>query len=140
MLPAALAADPSRLALRPIFVQWAEDYGLSPSYVEAIAWEESNWQEGAVSSANAIGVGQLLPSTAAAVNQRLGTNLSINSASDNIRMEAAYLASLRETVGGNPCIMTAAYNEGPTNLRTVGVYPVTQQYVVDVLSLQARFE
>lgn len=139
-LPGALADNPQLLALRPVFVEWADAYGLAPSYVEAVAWVESNWSEGAVSSANAIGVGQLLPSTAAAVNQRLGTNLSINSAADNIHMMAAYLSTLRWSVGDNLCLMTAAYNEGPYNLVHVGVYPVTQQYVEDVLADRARFE
>jgi N-acetylmuramoyl-L-alanine amidase len=139
-LPHTLAANPALLALRPVFVQWGADYGLAPSYLESVAWIESGWQEGAISSAHAVGVGQLLPSTAKEVNQELGTNLSILSASDNIRMEAAYLAQLRGEFGDSLCLMTAAYNEGPFNLTHVGVYPVTQQYVRDVLYDQPRFE
>jgi soluble lytic murein transglycosylase-like protein len=139
-LPGTLTAYPARLTLRPVFVHWAEYYGLAPSYIESIAWIESGWQEGAISPAHAVGVGQVLPSTAREVNHSLGTHLSLSNASDNIRLEAAYLAQLRRELGDSLCLMTAAYNEGPFNLTHVGVFQVTQQYVRDVLYDQPRFE
>ncbi|MHB1535125.1 MAG: lytic transglycosylase domain-containing protein [Acidimicrobiales bacterium] len=140
VLPYPLAYDPSELAIRPYFVEWANAYGVSPALVEAIAWQESGWQEGVVSSADAIGVGQLLPSTASFVSQSLGEYLNINSTSDNIRMSAAYLAYLQRVEGGNLCRTIAAYYEGPVNMSRYGVLYVAEPYVANVEALLPRFE
>lgn len=139
VLPSGLGADPARLALRPVMVRWAEAYGLQPALVEAVAWQESGWQEGVVSGSDAVGVGQLLPGTADFVNADLGTNLSINSASDNIHMMAAFLSYLVRQVGDNACMVAAAYYQGPAALKSYGVFPETERYVRDVLALEPRF-
>ena len=51
----------SRLALQPLFIHWATYYDLSLPLLEAIAWQESGWQQGVVSSAGAVGTGQIMP-------------------------------------------------------------------------------
>jgi LysM repeat protein len=139
-IPSQLAANPSELSLRPVMEHWAYTYGVAPALVEAIAWQESGWQEDVVSSAGAVGVGQLLPATASFVqNDLIGTNLDINSTNDNIRMEAAFLAYLVREVGNSPCRVAAAYYQGPAALVAYGVYPETEQYVRDVLALEPEF-
>lgn len=141
VLPPQLQADPQRLALKSLMEQWAGAYGLNPALVEAIAWQESGWQEGVVSSASAVGVGQILPGTASFVQSQLvGRRLDINSANDNIHMMAAFLAYLVRQVGNNTCMVAAAYYQGPASLRSYGVFPESQQYVRDVIALQSRFE
>lgn len=140
-LPSLLQAEPDVLALRPLMVRWADAYGVAPALLEAVAWQESGWQQGVTSGAGAIGVGQLLPATADFVNNDLlGTNLSIGSTSDNIEMMSAFLAYLIRQVGDNPCMVAAAYYQGPTALKLYGVFPETQQYVSDVIALEAQFE
>jgi len=140
-LPYELQADPGRLALRPLMVEWADAYGVAPALVEAEAWQESGWQEGVTSGSDAIGVGQLLPGTADFVNHDLlGTSLSTHATSDNIRMMAAFLAYLIHQVGDSPCMVAAAYYQGPAALESNGVYPETEQYVRDILALEPRFE
>lgn len=140
VLPAGLADNPTRLALRPYFVTYAARYGVSSALAEAIAWQESGWQEGEVSSARAVGVGQLLPSTAQFVSRGLiGTNLDIASAADNIRMEVRYLAYLQSHLGGR-CATIAGYYEGLKNMLRSGVLPESRAYVISVESLIARFE
>lgn len=139
VLPSALAGNPGRLAMRPLFVRWAQTYGVSPALVEAIAWQESGWQEGVVSSASAVGVGQLLPSTSRFVSHDLlGTSLDINSANNNIQMSARYLAYLQDHEGST-CATIAGYYEGLQNMQTRGVLPETEPYVVSVEALLPRF-
>ena len=139
-LPSELAASPSRLALRPIFYHWAAHYGLSESLLEAVAWQESGWQENTISSTGARGVGQIMPSTGAFIQAFLvGQPLNVNSVSDNIRMSAAFLTYLTRVEGDSRCATIAAYYEGPLNLSTIGVLPDTQQYVADVEALIPRF-
>jgi murein DD-endopeptidase MepM/ murein hydrolase activator NlpD len=141
VLPTLLTESPDRLALVPLFDEWAEHYGIPASLVEAIAWQESGWQQDVVSSAQAVGVGQLIPSTAEFVqNDLVGESLDITSVSDNIRMSAAFLAYLDNQEGGNLCQTIAAYYEGPLNLATYGVFAMTEPYVESVEALLPRFE
>jgi soluble lytic murein transglycosylase-like protein len=138
-LPELLQESPSRLSLQPYFQEWGWTYGVSPALLEAIAWQESGWQEGVVSSAQAVGVGQLLPSTASFVSQYLiGEPLNINSAYDNIRMMARFVAYLQTQVQGT-CNVVAAYYEGTQNLNAYGVLPETEPYVADVEYLMSQF-
>jgi len=138
VLPAGLRADPSRQALRPIFERMADRYGVSPALVEAVAWQESGWQQGVVSSASAVGIGQLLPSTAAFVSGLIGTPLNINNPTDNIEMEARYLAYLQSHLD-DTCSTIAGYYEGLQNMRTRGVLSESEAYVASVEALVANF-
>jgi soluble lytic murein transglycosylase-like protein len=141
VMPELLQQSPDRLALQPLFMQWASHYGLSLPLLEAIAWQESGWQQAAVSSAGAVGTGQLMPGTASFISSTLvGAPLNINSVSDNIRMSAAFLSYLAGVEGNNRCATIAAYYEGPDNLRQYGVFPETEAYVASVEALIPRFE
>ncbi len=141
VLPSLLTASPDRLSLRPLFVQWARYYGIRPELLEAIAWQESGWQQGVVSSASAVGIGQILPATAQFVSgQLVGENLNINSVNDNLRMSAAYLSYLGRREGGNLCRTVASYYEGAQNMQTYGVFDITEPYVASVEALIPEFE
>ncbi len=109
--------------------------------LEAIAWQESGWQQGVVSSAGAVGTGQILPTTAQFISGSIiGMPMNINSVSDNIRMSAAFLSYLAGVEGNNRCATIAAYYEGPDNLRQYGIFPDAQVYVADVEALIPQFE
>jgi hypothetical protein len=141
VLPWLLQASPGRLALQPLFVKWANYYNLSLPLLEAIAWQESGWQQGVVSSAGAVGTGQIMPETARFISGSIiGMRMNINSVSDNIRMSAAFLAYLAGVEGNNRCATIAAYYEGPDNLQQVGVFSDTRAYVASVEALIPRFE
>jgi murein DD-endopeptidase MepM/ murein hydrolase activator NlpD len=141
VLPAVLAASPARLALRPLFDHWAEHYGVPASVLEAVAWQESGWQQGTVSSTGAVGVGQIMPSTDSFVSSVIaGVRLDPASVSDNIRISAAFLSYLYATEGQSTCRTLAAYYEGPLNLATRGVFTDTALYVADVEALIPRFQ
>ncbi len=141
MLPALLRESPRRLALRPLFEQWANHYNLSVPLLEAIAWQESGWQQNVVSSAGAVGTGQILPSTASFVSSTLVEEpLNVKSQSDNIRMSAALLSYLADLEGNNRCDVIAAYYEGSINLSRYGVFPDTRRYVANVEALIPEFE
>ena len=141
VLPSQLRNSSRRLSLQPLFIKWAGHYNLSLSLLEAIAWQESGWQQGVISPVGAIGTGQIMPGTASfIVNNIIGMRLNINSVSDNIRMSAAFLGYLSDLEGNNLCATIAAYYEGPINLGKYGVFPETQQYVASVEALVPRFE
>lgn len=141
VLPQLLQDSPNRLALQPVFMHWADYYNLSLPLLEAIAWQESGWQQNVVSSAGAVGTGQIMPGTAQFIeSQLIGRSLNINSASDNIRMSAAFLAFLAGVEGNNRCATIASYYEGPLNMSRHGAFPETQAYVASVEALVPDFE
>lgn len=142
VLPAGLAGSSRYYQLAPVFEHWASYYGLSRSLLEAVAWQESGWQQTVVSPTGAVGVGQIEPYTARFIEQDLiGRPLDdVGSVSDNIRMSAAFLNYLAEREGNNECATIAAYYEGPLNLQTLGVLPEAEQYVADVEALAPRFD
>jgi N-acetylmuramoyl-L-alanine amidase len=139
-LPDGLVAHSERLALRPLFVKWSQTYGVSASLIEAIAWQESGWQNDVVSSANAQGIGQLLPTTAAFVSGTLiGLNLKLTVASDNIQMMARFFAYLLTAAHGDQCVALASYYQGFGAFQHFGVLPQSQLYVRSVFTLRSRF-
>lgn len=140
VLPARLSGSSTYYRLAPVFRHWAAHYGVSLPLVEAVAWQESGWQQSVVSSTGAIGVGQIEPYTATFISSVAGIALDPHSVSDNIRMSAAFLAYLSHVEGNNRCATIAAYYEGPLMLQTRGVLPDTQQYVADVEALIPRFQ
>ena len=56
-------ADMSRAQVRDLVVRTARAHGVPSRLALAVAWQESGWQQRRVSSAGAIGVMQVLPST-----------------------------------------------------------------------------
>lgn len=91
--------------------------GAEPALVHAIARQESNFELGAVSSANARGPMQLLPSTAQQVARRLGvahsTGMLTTNAAHNLRLGSAYIEEMLARFDGAMPLAAAAYNAGP---------------------------
>ncbi len=117
--------------LDPIFKQAADKYGIDEKLLKAVAKAESNFNPSVVSSAGAIGVMQLMPSTASS----LGVTNPYN-AKDNIMGGAKYLSRLLEKYNGNISLALAAYNAGSGNVEKYGGIPPfkeTQNYVHKIL-------
>ena len=90
-----------------------ERSGLSPALAYAVMKAESNFEESAVSSAGAVGLMQLLPSTAQFIAERSGIPFLPERLFDgeyNTRLGCAYLAYLLERFEEETAL--AAYNAG----------------------------
>lgn len=108
----------------------AKNHGLAPGLLEAVAWQESRGQMSAVSRKGALGVMQLMPSTAA----ELGVNPG--DLADNIRGGALYLRRQLDRFGSVPLAL-AAYNAGPGAVMRYGGIPPyreTRDYVTRIMS------
>ncbi len=119
------------LAWRAPIMVLAERYDLSPAVIEALVWQESRWQAGAVSPKGARGLAQLMPQTARA----LGANP--DNPAQNVEAGARYLHALLGHFHGNLEEALAAYNAGPARvMRAGGVPPIaeTQHYVAAILA------
>lgn len=111
----------------------AQRWNIAPNMLAAIVSVESSWHTSAVSYAGAIGLGQLMPGTAA----KLGVNP--HDPAQNLSGAARYLSGLLERFGSNPHryeLAFAAYNAGPKAVEEFGGIPPygeTQHYVLKVL-------
>lgn len=121
----------SRDLARRVLVN-AERWRLDANMLVAIVTVESRWHTHAVSSAGAIGLGQLMPHTAAL----LGVNP--RDPVQNLSGAARYLRGLLGRFGRKHYdLVFAAYNAGPQAVKQYGGIPPfdeTQNYVVRVLS------
>ncbi|MCX7750106.1 MAG: transglycosylase SLT domain-containing protein [Candidatus Bipolaricaulota bacterium] len=102
-------------------LRWAGAYGVDPYLVLAVIREESGFSPTAVSSSDARGPMQLLPSTARWIAEeklkipyREG---DLFNPDHNIRLGTWYLRHLLDQFGGDLAWAVAAYNGGPGNLR-----------------------
>jgi soluble lytic murein transglycosylase len=101
----------------PVVAREATRHGLDPLLILALIREESRFDPRAVSSANAVGLMQLLPSTAREV---LGRPIEPGALTDpdlNIRAGTAYLAGLLRGFGGTVPLAVGGYNAGPGGVR-----------------------
>lgn len=116
----------------------AERFGLDPAIFRRQIQQESGFQEDAVSPAGAIGLGQVMPKTAA--NPGYGvTPLSADLMKDpeeNLRFSAEYMRAMLDENDGDYSLALAAYNAGQGAVRKAGGIPAfeeTQNYVSSIL-------
>lgn len=130
--PARAALTPSPEFQKPeeILNQAAENQGVDQDFVRSVAKVESGLRQEAISRKGAIGLMQLMPSTAAELGIRA------DQAPDNARGGAKYLRDLLIRYHANSVLALAAYNAGPGAVAKFGgvpPYPETQRYVLLVL-------
>ncbi|UNU73726.1 lytic transglycosylase domain-containing protein [Moraxella nasovis] len=95
-------------------VSHSQNAGIDPAWAYGIIRQESRFQAGAKSNANAGGLMQIIPSTARLIAQRMGeTAGSMNNPDTNIRYGTWYLNNLANTANGQIAVATASYNAGP---------------------------
>jgi len=131
-------ANGSTQDVRQIIERYANDYGLDPLLVQALAWQESGWQQHVISSSGAIGVMQVLPDTGAWVSQFVvGRPLDIRgSVEDNVLAGTAYLRWLINHFGGSLELALAGYYQGPGSVARTGVLAETNRYVQNILAIR----
>lgn len=113
----------------------AQSQQLDTSLIEAIGWQESRLNPQAISPKGAVGIMQLMPSTARA----LGVRSDI--IHDNVRGGATYLRQMLRRYDGDLVLALAAYNAGPGAVDRYGGAPPyleTQAYIAAILERLAQ--
>ena len=141
LMPDHIIADPARHAagIPPRYAakihELAARFDLSPSLLEALVWQESRWNENAVSPVGAQGLAQLMPGTA----RYLGVNPKDPFA--NLEGGARYLREQLDRFGGDLEKALAAYNAGPGRVERSGGIPnirETRHYVAAIMGRLAN--
>ena len=105
-----------------LFLRFGEQYQFDPLALAAQGYQESRFDQSLISHMGAVGVMQLLPSTAKDPNVGIP---NINDIKDNIHAGAKYMNFLRNRYFSDDAISPidqrlfawAAYNAGPANIR-----------------------
>jgi soluble lytic murein transglycosylase-like protein len=129
----SVSLKPAREYYNKLVYAKSNKYNVDPSLVSAMIKVESNWNYKVVSRSGAIGLMQLMPSTARAMDVKDPLNPE-----ENIEGGIKYLRYLLDRFDGDLTLAIAAYNAGPTKVRKYnGIPPIreTRQYVKRVLTI-----
>ena len=122
----------SRSEINELIEKYADKNGLDSDFVKAVIKQASGFNPNATSKCGAMGLMQLMPSTA----QGLGVTNAYD-AEQNIEGGTKYLKGLMDRFDNNKSLALAAYNAGPNAVKKYGGIPPymeTQNYVKSVLS------
>lgn len=101
--------------------KYSEEYKVDPLLIYAIIKAESNFNPNVVSSSNAIGLMQLMDSTAEELATKLNVTFmkksSLYNPELNIQLGTKYFATLLEEYNQNKLLALTAYNAGKGNVK-----------------------
>ena len=131
--------DRDREKVRRVIAGAARHHDVDPQLALAIAWQESGWQMGVVSGANAIGAMQVLPSTARWMEHDAGRRLRLRRLGDNATAGVLLLRVLSHHTHRRTHKI-GAYYQGLGAVREHGLYAETRTYVANVVAIKNRLE
>jgi LysM repeat protein len=128
---------PTRAETAAMVRTTAARHGVDPRLALAIGWLESGWYQRAVSYTDAVGVMQIMPTSAIWASELAGRTLDRYDAQDNITAGVLILRALQATAT-DPEEAIAAYYQGLRSVRMNGQYEDTKRYVAAIQSILAR--
>lgn len=132
-----LVRHPNLKRYEPLLAQAAQDFSIEPALLKAIMAAESGFNPTAVSPKGAVGLMQLMPSTAQryglAADAKKSIQQKLTDPNTNIRLGARYLRDLRQLFPNKPDLVIASYNAGEHAVQryknTIPPFPETRSYV-----------
>lgn len=127
LLAGATSSGDLKKLYEPLIVKTAQRFGLDVDFLHAVIRAESNYDAAAISVKGAIGLMQLMPSTAAQYGVK-----DIYDPAQNLEGGCRYLKDLIRLYGGLNKNVLAAYNAGQEAVRKysgIPPYPETAAYI-----------
>lgn len=140
---AVINASPAYQAVHGSLTTASQSYGVDYDLLKAVVATESAFNTKAVSPKGAVGLMQVMPTTAQryGVQSDRGASISakLTDPELNIQTGTRYLADLLKMFGGQTELALAAYNAGEGAVARAGNripnYKETQSYVIRVMSI-----
>ena len=111
---------------------YANQYGIDPETYRRLIQQESGWDPSAKSRTGALGLTQVLPSTASDPGFGVAPMGDMNNTDEQLRFGAEYLSKLLNRYDGDMSKALGAYNWGAGNVDKLGLEnapPETQNYI-----------
>ncbi|MFH5880710.1 LysM peptidoglycan-binding domain-containing protein [Arthrobacter sp. NA-172] len=129
---------PSTSQMKGIVADTARRMGVDPSLAMAFAFQESGFNQRAVSPANAIGTMQVIPSSGEWASELVGRKLNLLDPYDNATAGVAIIRALVNTSKGLDNAI-AGYYQGQYSVSKHGMYDDTKAYVASIKALKKNF-
>ncbi len=132
------APVPSREQMKAIVADTARSMGVDPALALAFAFQESGFDQRAVSPANAIGTMQVIPSSGTWASDLVGRQLNLLDPYDNVTAGVAIIRQLVRTSKDLDHAI-AGYYQGQYSVNTIGMYEDTKNYVAAINAHRVTF-
>jgi soluble lytic murein transglycosylase-like protein len=129
---------PTTAEMRTIVANTARSMGVDPSLALAFSFQESGFNQRAVSPANAIGAMQVIPMSGQWASDLVGRKLNLLNPQDNATAGVAIIRSLLQTSPSQD-IAIASYYQGQYSVKTYGMFSDTKNYVAAIKAHQKNF-
>jgi LysM repeat protein len=129
---------PSLAQMQSIVADTARRMGVDPALAQAFAYQESGFNQRAVSPANAIGTMQVIPSSGEWASDLVGRKLNLLDPYDNATAGVAIIRQLIRT-SKNLDYAIAGYYQGQYSVNKHGMYTDTKHYVAAIKAHRKNF-
>ncbi|MFE4542492.1 LysM peptidoglycan-binding domain-containing protein [Arthrobacter sp. NPDC056727] len=129
---------PSLAQMQSIVADTARRMGVDPALAQAFAYQESGFNQRAVSPANAIGTMQVIPSSGEWASDLVGRKLNLLDPYDNATAGIAIIRQLIRT-SKNLDYAIAGYYQGQYSVNKHGMYTDTKHYVAAIKAHRKNF-
>ncbi|MBD1541665.1 LysM peptidoglycan-binding domain-containing protein [Arthrobacter sp. IA7] len=129
---------PSLAQMQSIVADTARRMGVDPALAQAFAYQESGFNQRAVSPANAIGTMQVIPSSGEWASDLVGRKLNLLDPYDNATAGVAIIRQLIRT-SKNLDYAIAGYYQGQYSVNKHGMYTDTKHYVAAIKAHRKTF-
>ncbi|MEO7071210.1 MAG: transglycosylase SLT domain-containing protein, partial [Nostocoides sp.] len=126
-----------RAQVKAMIIATARKHGVDPKLALAVGWQESGWQQNVLSSADAYGIMQVIPSSGQWASAMVGRTLDLRKPQDNVTAGVVILRTLGR-MATNRDQAIAGYYQGLGSVRSKGLYDDTKQYVRSVNAILER--
>lgn len=122
---------PSRDEIKQMIIDTSNRHGVDPTLMVALAYQESGWNQQAVSPANAIGAMQVIPTSGQWASSLIGRELNLLDPQDNVTAGVVVMRALMRSADSSDDAI-GGYYQGLASVRQHGLFSDTRQYVTNI--------
>lgn len=125
---------PGQDELKQMIIDTSNRHGVDPKLMVALSFQESGWNQRAVSPANAIGAMQVIPTSGQWASSLIGRELNLLDPQDNVTAGVVVMRALMRSADSTDDAI-GGYYQGLGSVRQYGLFSDTRQYVANIKHL-----